>query len=336
MRTEPVRGSAAYPGLAALPGREQLQALQDGTAPAPSIARLVGRRITQVGPAEVTMVLPVTGWVAGPKGDVLPGVLTLLADGASYAAVHTGLPPRTPSTTAELALTFLTPAPVAPGSLTAQARLLHADSVMALAEVFLRDSTGRLIAHGTSRCSVFAPIDGSVELVPPRAQPEAVSSPDPWERPAPADAPGSWRERSGLGQLQALLTGERVPPPIDQLFGVRLLSAQEGRVVFSMPASPWLCQEWGTVHGGALGLLATSATSAVVQSIAATGTAFAALDVKLNFLRAVQPDGRDLVATGTLLHAGKRLAIATAEVRQGEERVLVSTGSTALTPPPRR
>lgn len=332
IRTEPLRGRAAYPGLAALSGMQQLEALRSGAAPAPAIARLTGRRIIALGPGTASFALPVTGWIAGAKGDVHPGVLALLADGAMYGAVHTELPPRTPTTTAELALTFLGAARVAPGELTASARLIHLDAALALAEVFLRDSTGRTVAHGTSRCSVFPAIDPSVELVPAAPEPGSYGTPDPWQRPAPVEPVGTWRARSGLEQLTALLTGERERPPVDHLFGVRLAGAEHGRVVFTMPASPWLSQEWGTVHGGALALLATSATSAVVQSTAPAGTAFAALDVKVNFLRAVQPDGRDLVATGTLLHAGRRLAIATAEVVQGDERVAVSTGSTALTP----
>ena len=41
-----------------------------------------------------------------------------------------------------------------------------------------------------------------------------------------------------------------------------------------------------------LALLAASAGSAAVQSIAEVGTPFAALDMKLNVLRPVFPDGR--------------------------------------------
>jgi uncharacterized protein (TIGR00369 family) len=80
-------------------------------------------------------------------------------------------------------------------------------------------------------------------------------------------------------------------------------------------------------------LLAKSATAAVVQSTAPAGTRYTALDVKVNFLRAIPVDGRDQVARGTLLHRGRRLAIATADIMHGQERVAVATGSTALTPP---
>ena len=58
-----------------------------------------------------------------------------------------------------------------------------------------------------------------------------------------------------------------------------------------------------------------------------------ALDVKTNFLRRVPADGRDLIATGTILHRGKRLVISTADVMQGDERVAVLTGTTEVAPP---
>ena len=75
-----------------------------------------------------------------------------------------------------------------------------------------------------------------------------------------------------------------------------------------------------------------SAAAAAVQATASRGTSFTALDVKINFLQAVAADGRELLATGTVLHRGKRLAIATADVMHGDVRVAVLTGTTALTP----
>ena len=57
--------------------------------------------------------------------------------------------------------------------------------------------------------------------------------------------------------------------------------------------------------------------------------------MKINFLRGVPADGSELVATGRVVHAGKRLAIGGADVMHGDVRVAVLTGTTALTPPPR-
>src|SRR5688500_10855845 len=162
---EPVRGGVVYPGLAALPGVEQVRALLAGRAPAPPVARLTGRRIVDTSVGSVTYALQATDWMLGPKGVVHTGVLALLADGSLIATVVSGLPARVLCTTAELSLTFLGEPPSGGGEVTAHGQLLHLDGQMALAEVYVRDARDRLAAHGTSRCSVFPPIDESVRLV---------------------------------------------------------------------------------------------------------------------------------------------------------------------------
>ncbi len=333
---EPVRGGVAYPGLAALPGVEQLGAFLAGRAPAPPVARLTGRRIIDASVGSATYALRATDWMIGPKGLVHPGVLVFLADGSLIATVISALPPRVLCTSAELSMTFLGSLPFGGTEITAHGRLLHVDRQMALAEVYVRDTHDLLLAHGTSRCAVFNPIDESVQLIPPDALAAETEpgTPDPYLREPPATDRGRPQTaRDGLELLGAQLRGELPPPPIDQLIGIRLLAAEPGRVVFALPASPWLRNEWDTVYGGALALLAKSAAAAAVQTTASSRTDFAALDVKINFLQAVPADGRDLVASGTVLHRGKRLAIATAEVIHGDTRVAVLTGTTALTPP---
>jgi uncharacterized protein (TIGR00369 family) len=333
---EPVRGSVVYPGLAAVPGVEQVRALLDGRAPAPPVARLTGRRIVAASFGSATYALPATDWMLGPKGFVHSGVLAFLADGALIATVVSALPARVLCTTAELSMTFLGSPPHGGHEITAHGHLLHLDQQMALAEVYVRDAHDRLAAHGTSRCSVFQPIDDSVQLVPPEGPHAAETEPDipdPYLREPPATDRGRLQEtHDGLELLRAQLRGELPRPPIDQLTGMRLVEAEPGRVTFALPASPWLCNEWGTVFGGILTLLAKSAAAAAVQATAGRGTSFTALDVKINFLRAVPADGRDLLATGTVLHRGKRLAIATAELMHDDTAVAVLTGTTALTP----
>jgi uncharacterized protein (TIGR00369 family) len=216
---------------------------------------------------------------------------------------------------------------------TARGELMHLDDVMALVEIHVRDANDRLVAHGTSRCSVFSPIADSIRLPAP-AESAPATQPDPYERPAPPQAYGrAPADGDGLGRLRARLRGELSSPPVDQLTGMRLVTADPGRVVFALAANPWLRNEWGTVYGGMLTLLAKSAAAAAAQTTAPAGTGCNALDIKINFLRPVPADGRDIVATGTVLHRGKRLAIATSELTHGDLRVAVLTGSTALTPP---
>jgi uncharacterized protein (TIGR00369 family) len=326
-------GDVVYPGLAALPGLEQVRALVAGRAPAPPVARLTGRRLVDASVGSATCTLPATQWVLGPKGAMHPGLLAFAADGAAIATVVSALPARVLCTTAELSLTFLGPPPPAGGVITARGDLMHLDDAMGLVGVHVRDANDRLVAHGTSRCSVFSPIAESIRLPAP-ARPAQDTQPDPYQRPAPDRDDGSApADADGLERLRARLRGELSRPPVDQLTGIDLVSADPGRVVFALAASPWLRNEWGTVYGGMLTLLAKSAAAAAVQTTAPAGTGFTALDIKINFLRPVPADGQDIVATGTVQHRGKRLAIATSELMHGDVRVAVLTGSTALMPP---
>ena len=75
-------------------------------------------------------------------------------------------------------------------------------------------------------------------------------------------------------------------------------------------------------------MLADSALVSAIQTTAPPGAAVAAVDLKVNFLRPVQPDGRDLHAHGRVRHAGRTISIAEAEVVNADGKaVAVATGS---------
>ena len=329
---EPARGAAGDMRLLALPGIEQLRFFLGGADAAPPVARLTGRKLVEVEPGRVVYSLPVTGWLVGPKGTLHPGVLSLLADAPLLAAVHTMLGPGTISTTAEVSTTFLDTAEEG-DELIAEGRQIHTDDTTGLAEVFITRGDGKLISHGTSRVFIFPPIpqDAPQEL----ARPPAIEyeTPDPPLRPpqggwvTPADLAGA----SGLELLERQLAGDLPRPPIDRLTGLRLTGAGDGWTTFSLPTSPWLANEFGTVFGGMVALLASSAGSAAVQSIAPVGTRFTALDMKLNIIRPAQTDGSDLTARAQVVHRGRQLAIASTEIFDGrDKRIAVATGSTML------
>jgi acyl-coenzyme A thioesterase PaaI-like protein len=57
------------------------------------------------------------------------------------------------------------------------------------------------------------------------------------------------------------------------------------------------------------------------------GTAFAPVDLKVYFLRPVSPDGRDLLARGTVIYRGRSIAIGTSEVFNADgKKIAVATG----------
>jgi uncharacterized protein (TIGR00369 family) len=254
-------------------------------------------------------------------------------------AIQMELPPATPLTTAELSLRLLRPAP-AGGSITARGRVIDVRRTIALAEVTVTDQDERLIAHGSSLC-VLAPGSGhaiAVEVSPPRrpGPVDAAQGPDPWQRPAigevlPQDV---WERMTGLEVLRAQLGDELPAPPIQHLTGLRATEASERQATFAMPAAEWLCAPIpGRVQGGAVALLAEAGLSGAIQTTVPVRTALAPIDLKVNYLRPLAADGRLASAVGRVLHSGRRVAVATAEVVDAEGRpVAVATGSGMLLP----
>jgi uncharacterized protein (TIGR00369 family) len=279
--------------------------------------------------------MPATGWLTSPAGWIQLGTLAILADGPLGCAVQTALPPATPYTTAEMSMTAVRPAGPDSGRLLARARLIHAGRSLGLSEVRVEDEQQRLVAHGTSRCFIFP------SLAPPPDQPPELGSieepvhetPDPYSRPvAGAPVPQEvWDRRSGLEVMRELIAGDLPRPPISHLTGLHPVEAEEGSCTFVMPATEWLCSPLRRLEGGAIAMLAETALIAAVQTTVRPRTSFAPFDLKVNFLRPVDPDGRDLVAHGTVIHRGRSLGVATSEVlTQGGKRVAVAVGTTMI------
>jgi uncharacterized protein (TIGR00369 family) len=342
---EPVRGGYPSRDHFRRSGREQLEAMLARRIPRPPISRLTGMHLSAVGDGTAAFQMPLTEWLCSPQGAISIGPVTMPADAAVACAIQTALPPATPFTTSELSLRLL--APLHPGGeLTARGRLIQYRRRLALAEVAVFAAPEQLVAHGSSLCFVQAPVslpaDGREDNPrpapgdPDRCDPDRSdpADPDPFQRPAqgtvlPEDV---WERMSGLEVLRAQLSGELPAPPIAHLTGLTLTAVEPGTASFSLPATEWLCAPAARrVQGGAVAMLAEAALSAAIQTHAPAGTAIAPVDLKVNYLRPLTADGRPASARGTLVHAGRRIAVANAEVRDGDGRAIaVATGSASL------
>ena len=109
---------------------------------------------------------------------------------------------------------------------------------------------------------------------------------------------------------------------------MRPTEAGEGSATFVMPCSEWLTSPMRTVQGGVTAMLADTAMQVAIQTITPAGTAIAGLDLKVNYLRPVMPDGRDLTARAEVIHSGRRIAITQARVENADGKpVALATGS---------
>jgi uncharacterized protein (TIGR00369 family) len=339
---EPVRGFYTDPGqFVALSGLDLLRSMLDGGL-GPPIRYLFGLELTSVEPGGVTFTMPVTDWLLFPQGVVSGATLGILADAPLGCAVQTALPPATPFTTAEISFKFLRTVVPQSGTLTAKGRLIHAGKTTGVSLVEVTDAAGRLVAVTSTRCAILPRLEVPWKVVeqalkhPPRLREPDWPSPHPYQRPTAGEVLSQeiWDSTDGLGLLQSLITGDLPAPPIVHLCGIAPVAADAGTTTWTMPASEWLCAPvQGRLYGGAIAMLAGTAIDGTVQTTLPAGTAFAPVDLKVYFLRPVSPDGRDLVARGTVIHRGRSVAIGTSEVFDANgKKVAVATGSSVILP----
>lgn len=334
---EPVRGGYPDPALFGLPGADQVRAFVRGVAPRPPIGRLTGMAPTEVGLGSTTFSMPATEWLLSPQGLISVCTLAILADGPLGCAVQSALPAKTAYATSELSLRLLRPAR-AGGTLVARGALVHAGRSLVLSTVQIIDERGRLLADGSSMCFVMPPSEEVAANAPEVAaasepaaeQPPGTESPDPYERPAIGEvlAQDVWERMSGLEVLEAQVAGDLPRPPIHYLIGSRPVAVSAGHAVFALPCHEWLCSPLRTVEGGTIAMVADSALVSAIQTTAPAGAALAAMDLKVNFVRPVLPDGRELLAHGRVRYSGRRIRIAEAEVINADGKpVALATGS---------
>ncbi|MGI9557690.1 MAG: PaaI family thioesterase [Solirubrobacterales bacterium] len=338
---EPALGDYPDPSVLGLSGHERMQALATGQVPVPPLTRLTGARLDAIGDGTATATMPLSGWLACASGVITGGTLAILADIGFGCAIESKLPPATPYTTAELSLSYLRPTWPGDRCLSANGQSIHVGRRVGLSEVFLiEEGSDRLIAHGTSRCAILPRIADVPE--PPvagdegrEASDESASAIDPFERPAEGEVldQAVWADLGGRRIMDGLISGELPRPPIAALTGLMPTEAGDGTATAVLPCSEWLASPLRTVQGGLTAMLADAALLFAVQTTVEPGTAYAGLDLKVNYLRPVFPDGKDLVARAEVVNRGRSLAIARAEVTTSEgKRVALATGSSILLP----
>jgi uncharacterized protein (TIGR00369 family) len=70
-----------------------------------------------------------------------------------------------------------------------------------------------------------------------------------------------------------------------------------------------------------------------VHTTVDAGTSYATLDLKVNFLRPVVPDGRQLEARASVVHRGRSIAVATVEILTADGKTAaLATSSTMILP----
>ena len=311
-------------------GLEMLRLFLDGGLPAPPVAFLTGLRLSEVGLGMATAAMPTTGWWQSGAGVFLAGTIAFVADLPLSATVLTSAPSGTLVTSSQLSVSFLRPATIRSQSIIGRGRLIHSTRSLGLSEAIIEDGRGRLLGHATSRC-VLIPADPGMF---PSGSVARSNTPEPYSSPVQGDVMGQefWDSTPGLEIVQRIADG-RLTPPVSLMFDWRGVEAREGEFTMAMPASPWLCNAFGTVYGGAIALFADVAMTLAVGSTVPAATAYSPLDLTVHFLRPVLPTNGELEARGRVTHRGRTIAVASCEIVDANGKVVAqASGSTLILP----
>lgn len=141
--------------LAGKPGKEVLQAINDGGLPAPPISQTLTFWLVEVGDGFAAFEGVTGPHLLNPMGTVHGGWALTLIDSAAGCAALTLLPAGVGYTTVETKANFTRPIKEDTGRVRAEARVVGRGRQIMSAEARVLDSDGRILAHGTSTLIVL-------------------------------------------------------------------------------------------------------------------------------------------------------------------------------------
>ena len=141
-------------------------------------------------------------------------------------------------------------------------------------------------------------------------------------------APSDPTAMSGLQLLRAWADNpDDGRPSIGRLLGMRPVRVDEGSVSFAVTPQPDFANPLGTVHGGICATLLDSVMGCAIHTTLPAGAGYTTLELKVNYIRAVQTDDGELTGVGEIIHVGGRTATAEGKVFSADGK-LVAHGST--------
>ncbi len=149
---DPLQTAKAMHGVS---GIEFLRAIAEGRLPQPPIGRTMGYRLAEVGEGWARFEIEPGEHLYNPIGMVHGGVASTLLDSAMACAIQSTLPAGTVYTTIELKINLIRAIQANSGKLIAEGRIINVGRKIGVADGTLKDSAGKLYAHGTTTCLIL-------------------------------------------------------------------------------------------------------------------------------------------------------------------------------------
>jgi uncharacterized protein (TIGR00369 family) len=136
--------------------------------------------------------------------------------------------------------------------------------------------------------------------------------------------------KTGLEQMQAMLDGLAPRAPIGETLDFMLISVADGEAVFQGRPQEKHYNPLGSVHGGWFATLLDSALGCAVHTTLPPGRAYTTLEFKVNLVRALTAQVPLVRAIGRVVHRGRQVMTAEAELVGHDGRLYAHASTTCL------
>jgi uncharacterized protein (TIGR00369 family) len=117
------------------------------------------------------------------------------------------------------------------------------------------------------------------------------------------------------------------PPPLVVILGMEWVEVRPSRVAIALEPAEWMFNPIGSIHGGIAATLLDTALGTAVSTLLPAGSSNATSDLHIRYLRAMTLDTGRVIATGTVVHAGRRHATAEGRVEVEATGQLIATAT---------
>jgi len=138
------------------------------------------------------------------------------------------------------------------------------------------------------------------------------------------------RSLSGLEFFRQMMAGAIPPPPMVSLLGLRMVEAEEGRVVFAGTATEAFYNGMGVAHGGFAATLLDSALGCAINTMMPAGRSFTTLELKINYTRPLRRETGEVRCEAKVIHVGSRVGTAEARVVDANGNVCAHGTTTCI------
>ena len=135
---------------------------------------------------------------------------------------------------------------------------------------------------------------------------------------------------SGLQYFKRMVAGEVPPPPMLALLGIRLIEAEEGRVVFTGTVAPEHYNGMGVAHGGYAATLLDSALGCCINTLMPPGKRFTTLELKVNLTRPLTHGVGPVFCEAKVVHLGGRTATSEGRIVDGHGKLYAHGTTTCI------